>query len=108
MWLDLDGLRVVHACWDEQAINQIAQALEEQRGVTPAFLQSACKKGNPLFAAIEVALKGKEAALPDRRSFLDPDGSEAPRNPHPLVFGPHKDRHLRPAILSSRPQFNAT
>ena len=28
MWLDLDGLRVVHACWDKQAVARVAQALE--------------------------------------------------------------------------------
>jgi predicted MPP superfamily phosphohydrolase len=25
MWLDLDGLRVVHACWDEKEINKIEE-----------------------------------------------------------------------------------
>ncbi len=74
MWLDLDGLRVVHACWDEQAITAIAEALEEHRGVTTAFLQSACGKGHPLFASVEVVLKGKEAALPKGVSFGDKNG----------------------------------
>src|SRR5450631_4067579 len=49
MWLDLDGLRAVHACWDEGAITPIAQALKEHRGLTSGFLHSACKKGNTLF-----------------------------------------------------------
>lgn len=62
LWLDLDGLRVVHACWDEREIAKITDALEGRSEITPAFLQAACKKGNPLFAAVEVALKGKEAA----------------------------------------------
>lgn len=48
MWLDLDGLRAVHACWDEQSMSQITAELEQQGGVTTALLQSACKKGNPL------------------------------------------------------------
>lgn len=74
MWLDLDGLRVVHACWDERAMADIGFALEEHGGITPAFLYSACKKGNALFAPVEVVLKGKEAALPDGVSFTDKDG----------------------------------
>ena len=74
MWLDLDGLRVVHACWDEQAMNTIAQALEEQRGITTSLLLSACKDGKPLFAPVETVLKGKEAALPAGVSFQDKDG----------------------------------
>ena len=73
-WLDLDGLRVVHACWDERAIAPIALALKEHGGITPALLQSASKKGNDLFTQVEIVLKGKEAALPKGVSFLDPDG----------------------------------
>jgi hypothetical protein len=76
MWLDLDGLRVVHACWDDQAINKIDEALKEQGGVTTAFLQSACNKGNALFAPVDVVLKGKEAALPEGKFFHDKDGNK--------------------------------
>jgi len=78
MWLDLDGLRAVHACWDENAIAPIAHALKEHRGLTSDFLHHACKKGNALFTQVEIVLKGKEAALPKGESFLDPDGH--PRN----------------------------
>lgn len=74
MWLDLDGLRVVHACWDDRAIAAIATALEEHNGITPALLLAACKKGNALFAPVEVVLKGKEAVLPKGVSFQDKDG----------------------------------
>ena len=74
MWLDLDGLRVVHACWDEQAVTTIAEAHKEQGGVTNEFLQSACLQGNFLFAQVEIVLKGKEAALPEGASFQDKDG----------------------------------
>jgi hypothetical protein len=74
MWLDLDGVRVVHACWDEQAITTIAQALQEHRGITNALLQSACRKGNPLFGAVEVILKGREGKLPNGASFEDKEG----------------------------------
>ena len=30
MWLNLDGLRVVHACWDEQAVAAVAPAAPEK------------------------------------------------------------------------------
>jgi hypothetical protein len=75
MWLDLDGLRVVHACWDDRAINKIASALQDHRGVTTAFLQTACLEGGALFEPVEVILKGKEAALPEGVSFQDKDGN---------------------------------
>jgi hypothetical protein len=74
LWLHLDGLRVVHACWDDRAIERIAAGLKEHGGVTTAFLESACKKGAPLFAPVDITLKGKEAKLPDGYSFTDKDG----------------------------------
>src|SRR5262249_48665920 len=74
LWLDLDGLRVVHACWDEQAVARIALALEGNGAMTDAFLLSACKKGRGLFDPVEIVLKGKEVALPDGASFEDKDG----------------------------------
>jgi hypothetical protein len=76
LWLDLDGLRVVHACWDEQAIKKIHQGLNEHGGFTTGFLQSASKKENNLFAPVEIALKGKEAKLPEGVSFRDKDEQE--------------------------------
>jgi hypothetical protein len=72
--LDLDGLRVVHACWDDRAIAKIEAGLKEHGGVTTAFLESACKKGAPLFAPVDAVLKGKEAKLPPPLFFIDKDG----------------------------------
>ncbi len=65
MWLDLDGLRVVHACWDTQQIEVIQEALERHQGVTDAFLQSACSRGSALSHAVNVVLKGKKLKLPN-------------------------------------------
>jgi hypothetical protein len=74
MWLKLDGLRVVHACWDERAIAQIDEARKREGGLTPALLRDACSKEKSLFAPVEVVLKGKESKLPEGVSFLDKDG----------------------------------
>ncbi len=76
MWLDLDGLRAVHACWDEKSIAMIADAHQDHGGATTDFLHSACRKGEPLFAPVEIALKGKEGKLPDGASFKDKDGHD--------------------------------
>lgn len=75
MWLDLEGLRVVHACWDDQAIAMIKSALEMHGGITDSFLHAACEHGNSVFDAVEVILKGKESKLPNGGSFTDPDGN---------------------------------
>jgi hypothetical protein len=74
IWLDLDGLRVVHACWDERAISSIAEAHKNHGGITTEFLHLSCRKGKSLFAPVEVVLKGKEGKLPDGASFQDNDG----------------------------------
>lgn len=74
MWLDLDGLRVVHACWDDNAIATIKAARPNNEKITTEFLHSACEEGNALFEPVEIILKGKEAALPEGKSFADKDG----------------------------------
>jgi hypothetical protein len=74
LWLELGGLRVVHACWDEEALRQVGQGLAQHSGVTDRFLQSACLEGGELFKPVEILLKGKEADLPSGKFFLDNDG----------------------------------
>jgi diadenosine tetraphosphatase ApaH/serine/threonine PP2A family protein phosphatase len=74
LFLDLDGVRAVHACWDQQAITKIAQALDEHRGITTAFLHAAYSKKNPLFRPVDFVLKGKDAPLPAGVSIRDKDG----------------------------------
>ena len=83
LWLDLDGLRVVHACWDESMADQTCQADQIRRTgqtngsitpITDEFLLSACRKNQPLFGPVETILKGKEAKLPAGLGFHDKDG----------------------------------
>ncbi|MDB5392073.1 MAG: diadenosine tetraphosphatase [Planctomycetaceae bacterium] len=74
MWLELDGLRAVHACWDDRSMSLIAAAVDPQCGLTPDLLQSACRPRKALFHPVETVLKGKEVALPDGVSFEDKDG----------------------------------
>lgn len=70
LWLDLDGVRVVHACWDETRMAKI-------RGpVTDEFLCSACLSDGGLFEPVEAILKGKEVTLPAGATFRDKDGHE--------------------------------
>src|SRR5579872_4450096 len=75
LWLELDGLRVVHACWDEKQAREIALALELFGGVTTGFLRLACKEGESLFDPVETVLKGKEVPLPDGLTIRDKDGT---------------------------------
>ena len=76
LWLDLEGLRVVHACWDEQKMLEIQRGITEFKGISDKFLAAACKKHGKLFHPVEVILKGKEVTLPPGICFNDKDGNE--------------------------------
>jgi len=71
LWLELDGLRVVHACWDEHsrsAVGRSAVAADDD------FITAACQEGGRLFAAVKTLLKGKEAPRPAGVFQRDSDG----------------------------------
>jgi hypothetical protein len=70
LWLDLDGLRIVHACWDERMAGHV-----RGKTVDDAFLRSACLEGGELFGPVETLLKGKEAKLPAGVTITDKDGN---------------------------------
>ncbi len=71
LWLDLDGLRVVHACWDESSLVAVGKA---DAPAATGFVPAACSGSGPLFTAVETLLKGKEAAMPSGTHQLDSDG----------------------------------
>jgi hypothetical protein len=71
-----DGLRVVHACWDQGDIDYLAERLGEPTAMDRCFLLEAACEGSRAFAAIETLLKGPEISLPAGSSFLDKDGYE--------------------------------
>jgi hypothetical protein len=76
MWLDLDGLRIVHACWDPRSMRVIEEHRERCGGYTDEFFHKACDQDEELFEAVEVVLKGKEVALPEGSFFFDKDENE--------------------------------
>ena len=77
--LDLGHLRVVHACWDPAGIPIVQQGLDQLGRFSPAFLEQASERGNPLFENIERLLKGPEIDLPDGITVRDKEGSNRKR-----------------------------
>ncbi len=71
LWLDLGGLRAVHACWDQRLMARLGGTV-----LTDALLVTGCRKGTPEHEALDALLKGKEIALPAGRSFFDKEGNE--------------------------------
>ena len=69
LWLDLEGLRVIHACWDIDLIKKIGKSLEDD------VLKKSSDKATIEFQAIETLLKGKEIPLPDGQFIYDKDNN---------------------------------
>ncbi len=76
LWLELDGLRAVHACWDNESMTTIRGAHSLSDGISDEFLISACRKTGALYKQVEIVLKGKEIPLPDGTVFCDKNGTE--------------------------------
>jgi hypothetical protein len=76
LYLDLDGLRVVHACWHDEAIGTVTQQVAPGMPMLTGFVIRANQKGTPEHDAIEVLLKGPELSLTkyEQPAFRDKDG----------------------------------
>ncbi len=75
LWLELDGLRVVHACWDKDLIEKVRPLLGENNTLTESLLIASTRKGGLEYDAIETLLKGAEMTLPNGECFFDKDGN---------------------------------
>jgi hypothetical protein len=75
LWLDLGPMRVVHACWDEEAMAVVRPALDSEHRLPTEHLVSATRKGTALYRAVETVLKGREHILPGDISFPDKEGT---------------------------------
>lgn len=73
MWLDLGGLRVVHACWSPKHIAHLASVAGPGDTLTERIVIDGTTKGTPTYDAIETVLKGPEVEL-DGVWYRDKDG----------------------------------
>jgi hypothetical protein len=74
VWLEVDGLRVVHACWSASAQTALRPFLDPSNRFTGEGLRQAVTKGTQAYAAAEILMKGPEALLPDGITFEDKGG----------------------------------
>ena len=70
LWLELDGLRVVHACWDQASMD----ALGGDPYVTDELMVSSSVQDSIEQQWVEHLCKGPEIRLPDGITFSDKDG----------------------------------
>jgi hypothetical protein len=73
LYLDLPELRVVHACWHEPSIQKLKHFLDTKNCLTDDGWLHATRKGDEVYEAVEIVLKGLEIPLPAGYSFLDKD-----------------------------------
>lgn len=76
VWLDLPGLRVVHACWSQEHVDFLQPRLLPGNRLDLALVAAGSRRGTPEYDALETLLKGPELDLPAGHSFLDPGGVE--------------------------------
>lgn len=77
--IDLDDIRIVHACWDFKQINYVKQRLPLLQLKSHNDWVESANERSELFQAIEVLLKGKEIELPPDIQYLDKDGHKRRR-----------------------------
>lgn len=75
LWLDLPGLRVVHACWHTPSFDALTEHLDgRQRIRDEAAWVALNRRDNPAYGALETVLKGLEIPLPEGVEYEDKDG----------------------------------
>ena len=75
VYLDLPGLRVVHACWHRPSLDALAPYLDGRQCIGEDSWPDVAAKGSAPYEAAEVLLKGLEISLPTDIEFLDKDGN---------------------------------
>jgi Calcineurin-like phosphoesterase len=75
MWLDLGGLRVVHACWSADHIEHLEAIAGPGNTLTERIVIDGTTKGTPTHDAVETVLKGPEVHL-DGVRYVDKDGHQ--------------------------------
>ncbi len=71
LWLELDGLRVVHAYWSDHDLAHLRSSASEINGLTEQLVVDASTDGHDTYDAIERVLKGPEVRLPNGLKFRD-------------------------------------
>ncbi|RYY45943.1 MAG: phosphoesterase [Chitinophagaceae bacterium] len=72
LFLELDGIRAVHACWDQQHIDWLKE--ERYSYLSNEWLRKAHQYGNKAKLVVEETLKGKELNIPAEHVWYDKDG----------------------------------
>jgi hypothetical protein len=111
LWLDLPGLRVVHACWHGAFMEWAAPRFHNGRFLTRELMAEATDEpeneaekdsANPsMFKAAEALTKGIEIPLPVGHNFIDKDGITR-RRVRVRWWDESADTYRKAALLSDK------
>ncbi len=74
LWLDLGGLRIVHACWHDESMTALRPFLGPNQTLTEEAVLLGSRRSHPVYEAIETVCKGPEVELPPGITFTDKSG----------------------------------
>jgi hypothetical protein len=74
LWLELEGLRVVHACWHQPSIELLQKKMLTTNALTDEMIFLGNQKGHRIYDAIEILCKGPEVTLPPGVFIKDSNG----------------------------------
>ena len=74
LWIERPNFRVVHACWDAASAALLRPRLKAGAKLDAASLEAAHRRDDPIYAAVDLLLKGAEVELPAGHTFTDKDG----------------------------------
>ena len=75
IFLDLPELRVVHACWSPEHLEQARGYIDKDNRLLSDSWEKASRDGSEAYDMIETLLKGLEILLPKPHFFLDKEGN---------------------------------
>ena len=73
LWLDLGGLRIIHACWDLKSMEGLKSKLGPNNTVTDELMVTMSTKGHQDYHDLEILIKGPEIKMPDGFKYKDKD-----------------------------------
>ena len=76
LYLDLPGIRCVHACWQPDVISDLKRLSRGRNDLAGERLYDSYRKGHDMRELVDITIRGREVDLPDGMSFIDGDGAE--------------------------------
>jgi hypothetical protein len=74
LWLEIGGIRVIHAYWNLLAMENLRGKLGPNNTVTDELMVTMSTKGHDDYHDLEILIKGPEIEMPEGLSYKDKDG----------------------------------